>query len=195
MYDGRYPIANNLGPSAGLYHEAFARLLHEFANDKDVRLEADIPSIMSKLRHALAQPEVVDEEKYMDALEKYLPLLFPGTKFHRKYPIPRGRSPDAVLDFALTCTSPYGVEVVVVVGEAKWSEGVGGVALTQGIYGYRRVFIGIEVSRRGCMEFSLLGFDFCNAPARSHLLDVVLPRPPLRSKRPDATCQRCVFHQ
>lgn len=147
MYDGRYLIAYNLGPSAGLYHKAFARLSCEFANDNKVQFELDIPPILSKLRHVLAQPEVVDEETYMDILEKYLPLLFPGTTFHRKYPIPQGKNPDAVSDFALTCTSPYGVEVVIIVGEAKWSEGTRGIALMQGLYRYRHIFIGIEVSR------------------------------------------------
>ena len=162
MYGGRQPIANNnLGPSACLYHKAFAMLSHALADDKalcEVDLDQDITFALFKLHRELAQPTLVDEKTYMDVLEKYLPPLFPGTTFHRRYPIPNC---DAVLDFAFTCTSPYGVEAVVVTGGVDFSECSGGSAITQALCGYRRVCIGIEVSKQGDTALSLLDVDIC----------------------------------
>ena len=149
MYDGRLPLADNLGPGAALYHPAFAKMWHTLSSDQNlsqVRVDADMEDSVWELRRALCRMDVRDEEESLDTLKKHFSRLFPGTTFHKKYSVLRDGKLVAALDFAVTCSTPYGVEAVIVAGAA---------GPTQALYGYRRASLAEGVSKTSRLRFLL----------------------------------------
>ena len=97
----------------------------------------------------LAVYSVKTEDNYLSVLVKHLPRLLPSNlRFHKKYPVRRPDKQDAELDFVITCVTPYDVEIAVVVGETKHREGNGGSGPSQALYGFRRLFLTPNVSRK-----------------------------------------------
>ena len=152
MHDGRHPLADNLGPNVAIYVRAFAEMWHTLNNDQklsEVVVDKGLEDIVEEFCMDLAAHSVKTEDDYLAVLAKHFPRLLPlNLRFHKKYPVRRPDKPDAELDFVITCTTPYGEEIPLVIGEAKHREGNGGSGPSQALYGFRRLFLHPQVSRK-----------------------------------------------
>lgn len=160
IYDARQPLANSLGPNAAIYHPPLAKMFHVFSSEDNlsqVELDIDIELLVKGLCRELAKESVVDEDTYMNVVEKYLTrVFFPWARFHKKYRLVRNGKCEVELDFAVTCLTPYGEEAILLAGEAKYREGNGGSGPSQALYGYRRVCINPSVSENICLDGCVL---------------------------------------
>lgn len=152
MYDGRHPLADNLGPNVGIYFQPFAEMWSTFHDEQklsQVKVDSDMEDIVEDLCLDLAANTVKIEDDYMEVIGKQFPRLLPrGCTFKKKYRLQRPGAREAELNFAVTCVTPYGEEITLLVGEAKFEDGNGGCGPSQALYGYRRVFILPQVNDR-----------------------------------------------
>ena len=159
MYDGRRPLTENLGPNVAIYAPPFAEMWHMFRNEQklsQVEVDADMERIVEEFCRELASINVRDEDDYLKVVAKHFPkLLPPGCTFQTKYPVERPDKKEAVSDFVVTCVTPYGEEIVVLVGETKFREGNGGSGPSQALYGFRCLLVNPKVSEKAKFWYTL----------------------------------------
>lgn len=150
IYDSRQPLGHDLGPHPALYHECFAEMQDSLDDDRlaQIQLDSDIEDLVKELCEALASPTLADEDDYLGKLVAFFQKLLVDCEVvvKKKHRVSHGEKLEVELDFAILCITPYGEEVVLLAGEAKFRDGNGGSGPTQAGYGYRRITIRPEVS-------------------------------------------------
>ena len=135
-------------PNAAIYNEAFAELWHALDSEHNfnqIELDDDMEKLARDFYRDLSADTVRSEDDYLAVVEHYLPQFFPGFNFQTKRRVYRHRL-DTELDFVVTCTTPYGVEAILLCGETKLKEGGAGSGPVQALFAYRRAYVNPAVS-------------------------------------------------